>query len=145
MIPRSGRPPEGGSGNPLQPGKPHGWSGLAGYSPWGHKESGRTEHTHIHTQAQETKAILLKANLFSPSVSYFYLLFPVSFSPFLTQPLICNSSASVSLRYLHASIHIASFFLSLYLILFLAESGKEVWAEERLVSLGPLLHGSPST
>ena len=102
-------------------------------------------HTHTHRGTGNKGYILLKANLFSPSVSYFYLPFPVSFSPFLTYPLICNSSASVFLRYLHASIHIASFFLSLHLILFLSESGKEAWAEKRLVSLGPLLHGSPST
>ena len=44
-IPGLGRSPEGGHGNPLQ------YSGLeypmdrgvAGYSPWGHKESDRTE------------------------------------------------------------------------------------------------------
>ena len=28
------------------PGKPHGYRRLVGYSPWGHKESGTTEHTH---------------------------------------------------------------------------------------------------
>ena len=30
-------------------GKFHGQRSLAGYSPWGHKESDTTEHTHTHT------------------------------------------------------------------------------------------------
>ena len=31
------------------PGKFHGWRHLMGYSPWGHKELGRTKsHTHTH-------------------------------------------------------------------------------------------------
>ena len=29
------------------PGKLHGQRSLAGYSPWGHKESYATEHTHM--------------------------------------------------------------------------------------------------
>ena len=39
-IPGSGRSPQEGNGNPLMllPGKSRGWRGLAGYSPWGHKE-----------------------------------------------------------------------------------------------------------
>ena len=44
----SERSPEGGNGNPFPPvflpGKFHGKSSLAGYSPWGHKESDMTEH-----------------------------------------------------------------------------------------------------
>ena len=44
-----------GNGNPLHylPGKFHGQGRLAGYSPWGHKESDMTEcaHTHTHTSA----------------------------------------------------------------------------------------------
>ena len=51
LIPGSGRFPGVGNGNPLQ------YScldnsmerSLAGYSPWGHKESDMTEHTHTHT------------------------------------------------------------------------------------------------
>ena len=45
-IPRSGRSPGGGHGNPLQYScleKLHGQRRLAGYSPWGHKESDMTE------------------------------------------------------------------------------------------------------
>jgi hypothetical protein len=41
-----GRSPGGGHGNPLQYSclkNPHGQRSLAGYSPWGHKESDMTE------------------------------------------------------------------------------------------------------
>ena len=34
-IPRSGRSPEGGHGNPLLPGESHGQRSLVGYSPMG--------------------------------------------------------------------------------------------------------------
>ena len=47
-IPGSGRSPEEGHGNPLQYScleNPHGQKSLAGYSPWGHKESDTTEAT----------------------------------------------------------------------------------------------------
>ena len=43
-----GRSPGGGNGNPLQYScleNPHGQRSLAGYSPWGHKESDMTEAT----------------------------------------------------------------------------------------------------
>ena len=30
------------------PGKSHGWRSLAGYGPWGHKESDTTERVHFH-------------------------------------------------------------------------------------------------
>ena len=40
-IPGSGRFPGEGNGNPLQ----HGRRSLAGYSPWGQKESDMTEAT----------------------------------------------------------------------------------------------------
>ena len=48
LIPGSGRFP--GEGNPLDfpvflPGKSHGQRTLAGYGPWGHKESDTTEVT----------------------------------------------------------------------------------------------------
>ena len=41
-----GRSPGEGKGNPLQffcLGNSHGWRSLLDYSPWGHKEPGRTE------------------------------------------------------------------------------------------------------
>ena len=47
LIPRLGRSPEGGHGNPLQYSdleNPHGQRSLAGCSPWGCKESDTTEH-----------------------------------------------------------------------------------------------------
>ena len=40
LIPKSGRSPREGHGNPLQYScleNPHGQRSLAGYSPWGHK------------------------------------------------------------------------------------------------------------
>ena len=46
LIPGLGRSPRGGHGNPLQYScleNPHGQRSLAGYSPWGRKESYMTE------------------------------------------------------------------------------------------------------
>ena len=46
------------------PGKSHGQRSLAGYSPWGHRESNMTEHgahTHAHTHTKETKMTDLKS------------------------------------------------------------------------------------
>ena len=46
LIPGLGRCPGGGHGNPRQYScleNPHGQRCLAGYSPWGHKESDTTE------------------------------------------------------------------------------------------------------
>ena len=51
-IPRLGRSPGGGNGNPLQYScleKFHAQRSLAGYSPWDHKELDTVEHTHTHT------------------------------------------------------------------------------------------------
>ena len=49
LIPGSGRSPGGGHDNPLQysclENQSHGQRSLAGYSPWGHKESDTTEAT----------------------------------------------------------------------------------------------------
>ena len=46
LIPGSGRSPREGNGNPLQlPGETYGQRRLAGYSPWGCKESDTTEAT----------------------------------------------------------------------------------------------------
>ena len=50
-IPMFGRSPEGRHGNPLQYScleNPHGKRILAGYSPWGHKESDTTEQLSCH-------------------------------------------------------------------------------------------------
>ena len=46
LIPRLGRSPGGGLGNPLQYSclkNPHGQRSLVGYSPWGYEESDTTE------------------------------------------------------------------------------------------------------
>ena len=46
LIPGLGRSSGGWHGNPLRvflPGESHGQRSLVGYSPWGHKESDRTE------------------------------------------------------------------------------------------------------
>ena len=45
------------------PGKSHGKRSLAGYSPWGHKESDMTEHTHTHTHTHTRRGqIEIQAN-----------------------------------------------------------------------------------
>ena len=52
-IPGLGRSPGGGHGNPLQYfclENPHGQRSLAGYSPWGHKESDMTKHNTARAQ-----------------------------------------------------------------------------------------------
>ena len=51
LIPRLGRSPGGGHGNPLQCyclENHHGQKSLAGYSPWGHKKSNMTEQLSAH-------------------------------------------------------------------------------------------------
>ena len=50
LIPGWGRYPGGGSGNPLQYScleNPHGLRSLAGYSPWGFRESDMSERLRI--------------------------------------------------------------------------------------------------
>ena len=49
-IPGLGRSSEEGNGYPLQySGESHGQRSLAGYSPWGNKESDTTEQLHCFT------------------------------------------------------------------------------------------------
>ena len=51
-IPSSGRSPGAGNDNPLQYScLENSMTSLAGYSPWGCKESDKTEHTRAHTRA----------------------------------------------------------------------------------------------
>ena len=66
LISGVGWTPGVGNGNPLQvflPGEFHRQRGLAGYSPWGHKELNITErmhtHTHTHTILWWNQPILL--------------------------------------------------------------------------------------
>ena len=52
LIPGLGRFPGGGHDNPLRYSSlenPHGQRSLAGYSPWGHKQSDTTEQLSMHT------------------------------------------------------------------------------------------------
>jgi len=61
FIPWLGRCLGEGSGNPLQYsclGVP--WTEEAGYSPWGHKESNKTERTHTHTHKHRDKQNIFK-------------------------------------------------------------------------------------
>ena len=58
LIPESGRSFGGGQGNPLQDScleNPLRQRSLAGYSPWGRKESDVTEHTHREREDSKTK------------------------------------------------------------------------------------------
>ena len=47
LIPRSGRSPGGGNGNPLQYFYLENFMDRGGYSPWGRKESDMTEHSRL--------------------------------------------------------------------------------------------------
>ena len=56
-IPGSGGSPGGGLGNPLQHScleNPHGQRSMAGYNPWGHKESDKTEQLRTVTKTTTT-------------------------------------------------------------------------------------------
>ena len=44
-----------------------------GYSPWGHKESGMTEHAHTHTHTNTDEAILMTTQGNSPAVLWLRL------------------------------------------------------------------------
>ena len=59
LIPRLGRSPWGGHGNPLQYScleNPHGWRSVEGYSPWGRRESDTTEQLSTHTSIHHAAA-----------------------------------------------------------------------------------------
>ena len=61
-IPGSGTSCAGRYGKPTPvflPGKPHGQRSLAGYSPWGHKESNPTEHMLAGAVASPTWLLLM--------------------------------------------------------------------------------------
>ena len=62
LIPGSGRPPGGKHGNPLQYScleNPHGQRNLAGYSPWGRKESNTPIATERAGRFREGKGLPL--------------------------------------------------------------------------------------
>ena len=56
LIPGLGRSPGVGNGDPLQYScleNPMDGADLAGYSPWGRKESNMIKHTHTHTHTHK--------------------------------------------------------------------------------------------
>ena len=62
-IPGLGGPPGGGNSNPLQYScleNPRGQRSLAGYSPWGHKESDTTEQLSSSSNSPKTCSLLCK-------------------------------------------------------------------------------------
>ena len=70
----------------LLPGKSHGMRSLAGYSPWGHKESDRTEHARIesgnlsHPNSLSTCVCGLPGTLLSWTISLIYCMLTVKCS-----------------------------------------------------------------
>ena len=65
-VPGLGRSPGGGHGNPLQYScleNPHGKGSLAGYSPWGHKESDTAEDTEHPRTAITYRDVVKERNL----------------------------------------------------------------------------------
>ena len=73
-IPRSGRSPEGGHGNPLQYScleNPHGQRSLAGDSPWDRKESDKTER--LSTAQHSTFSLCVHMTLSLCELIHFYL------------------------------------------------------------------------
>ena len=85
-IPGSGRFPGEGNGNTLQyffffffffennskrsntsvflPGKSHGWRSLAGYSPWGHKETWLSNFSFLSSYAKKIQFYYVKINIY---------------------------------------------------------------------------------
>ena len=64
LIPDLGWSPGGGHGNPLQYScleNPHGQRSLAGYSPWGHKESDMTEQLSTAQHAKMVNTVFIEA------------------------------------------------------------------------------------
>ena len=59
----------------LLPGESHGWRSLVGYSPWGRKESDRTERLHVtsnskNTESERNGCLLLFISPFLPPQSF---------------------------------------------------------------------------
>ena len=50
----------------LLPGESHGQRGLVGYSPWGHKESDTTEHTHTQRWMRVKVKVVQSSTLCNP-------------------------------------------------------------------------------
>ena len=63
-IPRLGKSPGGGHGNPLQYScleNPHGQRSLVGYSPWGHKQSRTYVYREKETYCKELTHAIMEA------------------------------------------------------------------------------------
>ena len=67
FSPGSGRSPGGGHGNPLQYScleNPMGRGSLAGYRPWGHKESDMTEQLSTAGQTNHLHPLIYSTNIY---------------------------------------------------------------------------------
>ena len=91
LISGVGWTPGVGNGNPLQvflPGEFHRQRGLAGYSPWGHKELNITErmhtHTHTHTHTQ-----------FCDETSQFYFIYFINTDILITLRYKCTRKCGI--------------------------------------------------
>ena len=65
-VPESGRSPGGGHGTPFQYScleNPHGQRSLVGCSPWGHKESDRSEW--LHDDDERTSLVVRGLRLYT--------------------------------------------------------------------------------
>ena len=122
-IPRSGKSPREGNGNPLQysclensilPVKFHGQRSLEGYSPWGRKESNTTEHTHT---------VFLNTLVKICSLLLFFFECDESDGPPFFLPLKGRSSAVL--------VKCQGLYLAFWLFLGLAVSWDEVRSQEK--------------
>ena len=95
LIPGLGRSPGRGHGNPVfLPRESHGQRSLAGYSPWGHKESDTTEHIHIYPldgylsyfhfhHYSSSSLIFLRGEYFPTFRDYFFRVKPFELEPWV--------------------------------------------------------------
>ena len=94
LIPGLGRSPGGGHGNPLQNScleNPHGQRSLAGYIPWGLRESDTIEwlSTHIHVHIKFTFNLTIDMVGFKPTIDILWFVFslaPCTFQNFSLFP-----------------------------------------------------------
>jgi len=95
LIPGLGRSLGKGHGNPVfLPRESHGQRSLAGYSPWGHKESDTTEHNHIcpldgclsyfHFHHYSSSSLIsLRGGYFPAFRDYFFRVKPFELEPWV--------------------------------------------------------------
>ena len=113
LIPGSGRSVGEGNGQPtlvLLPGKFHGQRSLVGYSPWGQKESDKTEllstYTHYRTQSVCTNPKLFKSTF--EIEFYFGSVQSLSCVRFFATPRIAARQASLSITNSRSSLKLLS-------------------------------------